>query len=594
MRACASTATLLEGLRKAMLTRSIGSLASLRTSGTVDVFGVRGTTEEWCDVRNARFRQTQVAGPLSGSSGWDGKVAWGQDYAGLTTIDGGQGGRLQAIDQAYLDTLQYLRPDAGGATVVYAGQRTQGDRTYDLLSVTPRGGSEIDLWIDPHSHLIAEETATIGIVSSTTVLSNYRRVDGIVYPFTLDSQTSTGNKFAVKLSSVAINGEVAGRMRVPPSSVHDFSVAGGSTTVPLQVVNNHLYVSATLNGKGPYTFIVDSGGDYIVTPEVAAALAARSSGGVRLGGVGNATEGAAFTKIDSIAIGSATVRNQYMLVLPIGTGFGMAEGLEIDGMVGYQLLSRFLTTIDYGAQKMTLAMPPGAPAAVPGAVPTAFFFDGTIPRIRVSIDGVSTQAEVDTGSRAALTLSSPFVAAHPDIAALAKTAPGVAGFGVGGASYARLGRVPRLQIGPYLIANSIAAFTEQSKGAFADPFNPANVGGAIWRRFTVTFDYAHRQMLLAKNGTFDAPFAYDRSGLFVIDAKGAYTIVGIFPGSPAAAAGIGKGDVLVSVNGAPASGESLAQLRALLTGSSGTAVHLRVRSAGGVQRDVTIILADYV
>ena len=78
-----------------------------------------------------RFTSDLNAGPLSGASGWDGQVAWSQDYAGLVTIDGGTSGRLQAIDQAYLDNFRYLRPDAGGAMVVYAGDAlaTPGVRT---------------------------------------------------------------------------------------------------------------------------------------------------------------------------------------------------------------------------------------------------------------------------------------------------------------------------------------------------------------------------------------------------------------------------------------------------------------------------------
>ncbi len=68
-------------------------------------------------------------------------------------------GRLQAIDQAYLDNLRYFRPDAGGATVVYAGPRSDGGITYDVLAVTPPNGSELDLWLDPRTHLIARETA---------------------------------------------------------------------------------------------------------------------------------------------------------------------------------------------------------------------------------------------------------------------------------------------------------------------------------------------------------------------------------------------------------------------------------------------------
>ena len=107
-------------------------------------------------------------------------------------------------------------------------------------------------------------------------------------------------------------------MRVPGQNVHDFSITGAaSTTVPLEIVNNHVYLSVTLDGRGPYTFVLDSGGDYIVTPDVARALQAKTIGGLQLQGVGSATEGAAFAHITSIAIGNAVIRNQYSLVLPI-------------------------------------------------------------------------------------------------------------------------------------------------------------------------------------------------------------------------------------------------------------------------------------
>ncbi len=553
--ATAYAASLLAAVRKAMLERPLTSISSIHAVGAVEIVGLRGRGQEWDDLRGVRFTTAQNAGALSGAFGWDGKKAWDQDYAGLVTVDGGMAGRLQAIDQAYLDNLRYLRPDAGGATIVYAGRRSDGNNNYDVLAVTPPNGSELDLWIDPLTHLIARETSTIGIVSTTTVLSNYRRVDGINYPFASSTRTSSGNSFSQQISSLELNTDVAERMRVPGQNVHDFSMTRGtSTTVPLQIVNNHVYLNdVVLDGRGPYTFVLDSGGDYIVTPEVAAAVQAKSSGALRLQGVGSATEGAAFTHIDSIAIGGAVVRNQYMLVLPIATGFGVAEGMKIDGMVGYQLLARFLTTIDYANSALTLAVPSALPASAPGAAAIAFYFDGTIPRIPVAVDGVTTSAEVDTGNRAGLELSSAFLATHPAIAALAKTAPTVVGFGVGGPSYARLGRISTLQIGPYAVSNSVASFTVANKGVLDDPFNPANVGDAIWRRFELTFDYAHNQLLLAKNAVFDTPFTYDRSGLFLIDATGAYTVLSVLADSPAAAAGLAKGDVILGINGAPAS-----------------------------------------
>lgn len=591
--AATPTGALLDNLRKATLSRPLSSISSIHVTGSVEVLGLRGTAQEWDDVRGMRFAQAQDAGALSGSTGWDGHTAWSQDYSGLVTIDGGATGRLQSINQAYLDNFGYLRPNAGGAIVVYAGKRTDAGKEYDVLAVTPPYGSEVDLWIDPQSHLIARETATIGINTFTTTLSDYRHVDGVAYPFSNATVTSSGNSSVAKLKSLELNTSVNDKLRVPAQNVHDFEIAGGSTTAPLQIINNHIYVSVMLDGRGPYTFVLDSGGDYIITPDVAQALAAKSAGGLQLQGVGSASEGASFAHIGTIGVGNAVVHDQYVLVLPIATGFGMAEGLHIDGMIGYQFLARFVTTIDYANSQITLRMPAGPVSAPATDAIVPFYIDGTIPRIPVTVTDVATNAEVDTGSRAGLTLSAPFVAAHPTVAALAKTPLVVAGFGIGGASFARLGRVPAVGIGSFTIANSVVDFTEQSKGAFADPYNPANLGGAILRRFTVTFDYHHQQMILSKNADFDTPFNYDRSGLFLVNVNGAFTVLSALAGSSGANAGINKGDVIVSVNGTPTSSLTLAGVRTTLAGPAGTVVHMRVRT-GTAERDVQLTLADYV
>ncbi len=578
-----------------MLTRPISSIESIHAIGSMQSLGITGRAQEWDDVRGVRFTVDQNAGPLSGASGWDGRVAWSQDYAGLVTVDGGAAGRIQAIDQAYLDNLRYLRPDAGGAVVVYAGQRSALNKQYDVLAVTPPNGSELQLWVDPRTHLLGRATTTVGSIAIATTYSNYRHVDGLTYPFSSATQTSTGNSFAEQFYSVELNTDVAERMRVPGRNVHDYSIAGNaSITVPLQIVNNHVYLNVMLDGHGPYTFVLDSGGDYIVTPEVAAVLGTKGVGGVRLSGVGSATEGAAFTRVDTIAVGAAQIRNQYMLVLPIATGFGVAEGLRIDGMLGYQFLSRFFATIDYAGSRLTLALPPSLPTAPPDAAAIPFFFDGTIPIIPIAVDGLVATAEVDTGNRATLELLAPFLASHSGIASLAKTAPTVTGFGVGGPSYSRLGRVPSLQIGPYTLSNVVTLFSIATQGALADQFNPSNIGGGIWRRFDLTFDYLHSRLLLAKSMLFDLPFGYDRSGLFLIDSHDSYTVLSVLAGSPAAAAKLAKGDVILTVNGAPAANQSLSALRALFSGPVGTAVHLHIRGSRGAERDATLTLADYV
>ncbi|HEX4013644.1 MAG TPA: aspartyl protease family protein [Candidatus Cybelea sp.] len=593
VRATASTATVLEGLRKATLARPIGSIASIHTTGAIEQLGMKASASEWDDTREDRFVSTQSGGVLGGANGWTGSVAWNQDYSGLVTVDGGIPGRFQAIDQAYLATLGYLKPGAGGAVIVYAGSRSDGGRAFDVLAVTPPRGTEIDVWVDAQTHLVGRATMSFGNVSTTTVFSNYHHVEGLAYPFLASTTTSEGNATTTRVETLALNEPLGERLNLPAQRVHDFSIEGAtSTTVPIQVVNNHIYVEVMLEGHGPYRFVLDSGGDYIVTPDLAKSLGARSSGEAQLGGIGSQTEGAAFAHIDSIGVGKAKVEKQYVLVLPIGTGFGMAEGMQIDGMLGYQFLARFVTAIDYANGTMTLTMPSAATQPA-GSAAIPFIIDGTIPRIDAGINGVTVSAEVDTGSRAGLTLAAPFLAQYPAIAALAKTPPGVTGFGVGGPGYGRFGRVPALTIGPFTIVNSIADFTSAKAGAFSNPYNPANLGGGLWRRFNVTFDYYKKALYLTKNAAFDTAFPRDRSGLFIIDRAGALTVISVMQGSAGANAGLAKDDVIVTVNGAAATTISLAALRTLLSAQAGTVVHLHVRNATG-ERDVNLTLADYV
>ena len=371
------------------------------------------------------------------------------------------------------------------------------------------------------------------------------------------TETSTGNAFTEHVSSLEINTDVAERMRVPGQNVHDATISGaGTTTVPLQIVNNHVYVTGVmLDGRGPYTFVLDSGGDYIVTPEVAAALHAASVGrrAARRRRERDGRRGVYSSQVDrrrqrddpqSVHAGAADryrLRRRRRLEDRRNARLSVLSALSNDD----RLREREADPGDAGYRRRRLR---------PAPRPSRFTSTGAIPRISIQVDGVTTSAEVDTGNRAAIEFSAPFLAAHPQIAGLARTPPGIVGFGVGGPVSARLGRIPSLQIGPYAIANAIASFGDQSSGAFADPFNPANIGGSIWRRFDVTFDYAHQQLLLARNASFDDPFAYDRSGLFLIDKTARTPSLGA-SGLARGRGGLGEGRRVLNVNGTPRVGQ---------------------------------------
>src|SRR2546428_9317447 len=62
-----------------------------------------------------------------------------------------------------------------------------------------------------------------------------------------------------------------------------------SVTLPFRLLNNHVYIEAKVNGKGPYTFIVDTGGHTLLSPRVAA------EAGLKVEGAGVTSDGGAGT-----------------------------------------------------------------------------------------------------------------------------------------------------------------------------------------------------------------------------------------------------------------------------------------------------------
>jgi hypothetical protein len=274
----------------------------------------------------------------------------------------------------------------------------------------------------------------------------------------------------------------------------------------------------------------------------------------------------------------------------VRAGFGISGSARVDGLIGAEVLARFVTVFDYARHRVTLEQPGTAPAGT--TIP--FVFDGTQPDVACTIAGIAARCSIDSGSRASLDLFSPFIADHPAVVPAGVSALGVDGFGVGGAESGRLGRLPSLVIGGFELENLVAGFSGATSGAFAVPGIGANIGGGVLKRFTVTYDYAHQTMSLLPNSARDEPDTYERSGLFVVHTEG-FMVADVRPGTPAAAAGIVKGDAIVSLDGKPAARLTLGDVRESFRRPAGTRVQIGILGKGATTpHSITLTLRDYV
>jgi len=165
-------------------------------------------------------------------------------------------------------------------------------------------------------------------------------------------------------------------------------------------------------------------------------------------------------------------------------------------------------------------------------------------RVNTLINGKTLLSVMfDTGSGGAINLA-PATVLREGLAPPPERRLGTVVSGVGGQTAAFQGLLESVQLGQLTIPAVVAIFHEGEAGALAGDDGISVIGNQLLQRFTVTFDFPRRQVLLEPGPWFSKPFPYNRSGLKL--KPGAEMIVETIRGAPDPA-GIQVGDQVVSV-----------------------------------------------
>ncbi|HXL98430.1 MAG TPA: aspartyl protease family protein [Rhizomicrobium sp.] len=557
--------------------------------------GMTGKLESLDDLNSGRWADSFTIGPASGGNGFDGSHAWEKDPSGAVTVQDGGDQRQLAVNESYRRANLWWRADRGGAQVVSDGEKSDGGATYDVLTVAPRGGKAFDAWFDTKSHLLARLVEAQGTQTMTTTLSDYRAVDGAEIPYKalVNNGDAKYDQVTTVTSVTFLPAQPDQAFAMPKMTVADFDISGGAneTAFPFHLYNNHIYADVSVNGKGPYQFIFDTGGVNLLTPPLVAELGLKSEGQMQGNGAGSGHMDVSMTNVSSLQLGNATVKNQVFAVMALNS-MSAIEGVGMPGMVGFEIFRRFVTRVDYGAGTITLIRPTAFDPKDAGvAVP--FSFNGNTIEIQADYDGHPGNFTVDTGSRSSLTLSTPFVVKNALHSAAGADA--VTGWGIGGPTRAFATRSGTLRIGPFAISQAVVELSTDKGGAMADPTLAGNIGAGILKRYVVTLDYEHSTMYLKPIAGHIADLdTFDRSGMWINESEGGFTVVDVTKGAPAEVAGLKVGDEIVAVDGKPAKTIHLYDLRQRLRDDApGTVVTFSVKN-GGQARDVAVTLRDLI
>ena len=182
-----------------------------------------------------------------------------------------------------------------------------------------------------------------------------------------------------------------------------YRVAGkDSTTVPFELVGNRPVISLKINGsREPLRFVLDTGsGISVISEEAAKRLDIKpvARGGTARGIGGDGKFDIVYGFVREIAIGDVSLKN-----VPIYLRKFHRENHNLDGYIGLALISKFLTTIDYGNQTFSLIKKTNEPSgtiakndlSLPLRLTSSGFLSG-----EVQLEGVETPLNfiVDTGA----------------------------------------------------------------------------------------------------------------------------------------------------------------------------------------------------
>jgi hypothetical protein len=253
--------------------------------------------------------------------------------------------------------------------------------------------------------------------------------------------------------------------------------------------------------------------------------------------------------------------------------------------MGREFLTRLVTQVDYEHGAMKFFDPAKFVYTGNGVRLSLTAHENELMTTRMRVFGSEAEIQIDSGSEKSLGLFPKFVREHQLHAGI----QAITGYGFGGLTRAMVTRAPSVGLGELEVKDPIVYLSTDDVGIESGPAD-GNAGGELLREFTWTFDLSRKSLYAEPNGWFGKPELADTSGL-VLDSRGdSAKVLFVYPGSPAAEAGIVEGDNLQEPSGRILTGE---QWHDLLDGSPGSVIHLLTSHRGRIV-SVAFALKRYV
>lgn len=359
--------------------------------------------------------------------------------------------------------------------------------------------------------------------------------------------------------------------------------------IPIEVHNNLVVVPILLNGQLPLRFILDTGvRTAILTQKVYSdILNLQYTRKYSIAGPGGEKLVDAYVT-NNVTIDMPGIHGEGHALLVLEEDYLELRsylGVDVHGILGYELFSRFVTHIDYENKELTLFLPGRfKPNRRTQVLPIQVL--DTKPYLVTSIQqadstDLTLKLLVDSGASHSVFLESW---SDKRIKVPNRNVQSIIGRGIGGAITGRIARINSLTLGKYKIQKptvnfpDIETYLDTLKGGNA-VFRNGTIGGEVLSRFNVVFDFPGEKIYFERNSTYKSRFYYNLSGI-TVKAEGTrlrrYVISELRGGSAGEQAGFQVGDVLLAINGVRTADLDLSTLNGFLNSKPNKKVRMEI------------------
>ena len=296
--------------------------------------------------------------------------------------------------------------------------------------------------------------------------------------------------------------------------------------IPFQLINNLIFVPLKVNGT-ELTFMLDSGVEETIlfSLEQKDSINLLNTETIELKGLGSKDAVAGLKSTGNQLEVKGMVSRNHLLYVILDESFNLSShiGIPVNGIIGYPFFKNNLLEINYADKvlvfhqdrsKIRRKLAKKYEASV-------ITIEGNKPYMQAAVivghEEVPVKLLIDTGHSDAIWL---FENKSDAIRVPNRNFEDYLGRGFSGDIYGKRAIIPQFKIQDFIFENPVAAFPDSSSLKHVKMVSGrlGSVGGEIFKRFSLVFDYMNGQMFLKKNSDFKTYFNYNKSGIEIRNA----------------------------------------------------------------------------